>query len=110
MMTIEFSDIYSKYTDVVDKCKESGQPIYLTSGGQNELIVMDTASFKKREQELHTQQLILESFAARLAGEKNYSLEESKKLVNKRIRNKQWKHFTYEFAYDIIIAKGGSIW
>lgn len=89
MMTIEFSDIYSKYTDVVDKCKESGQPIYLTNDGQNELVVMDIASFKKREQELRAQQLVLEAFSARLVGEKNYSLEESKKLINKRIRNKE---------------------
>ena len=110
-MTIMASaDIRLKYNDVVDKCKESGQPIYLTKNGQGELVVMDIASFEKREQELRAQQLVLEAFAARLAGEKNYSLEESKKLINKRIQNKQWKHFTYEFAYDIIIAKGGPTW
>jgi prevent-host-death family protein len=82
------ADIRLKYNDVVDKCKESGQPIYLTKNGQGELVVMDIASFEKREQELRAQQLVLEAFAARLAGEKNYSLEESKQLINAIIEGK----------------------
>lgn len=85
-MTIMASaDIRLKYNDVVEKCKETGQPIYLTKNGQGELVVMDIASFEKREQEIKAQQLVLESFAARLAGEKDYSLEESQKLINKML-------------------------
>ena len=85
-MTIMASaDIRLRYNDVVEKCKESGQPIYLTKNGQGELVVMDIASFEKREQELQAQQLVLEAFAARLAGEKDYTLEESKNLINKLI-------------------------
>ena len=85
-MTIMASaDIRLKYNDVVEKCKESGQPVYLTKNGQGELVVMDIASFEKREQEIKAQQLVLESFAARLAGEKDYSLEESQRLINKML-------------------------
>ena len=82
------ADIRLKYNDVVKKCKESGQPIYLTKNGQGELVVMDIASFEKREQELRAQHLVLEALAARLAGEKMYSLQESKKLINKLIEGK----------------------
>lgn len=42
---------------------------------------------EKREQELRTQQLVLETFAARLAGEKNYDLEESKALISKLVED-----------------------
>ena len=88
-MTIMASaDIRLKYNDVVEKCKESGQPVYLTKNGQGELVVMDIDSFKRREQELKVQELILESVAARLAGEKDYSLEESKNLINKLIEGR----------------------
>ena len=80
------TDIRLKYDEVVKKCKESGQPVYLTKNGQGELVVMDIASFEKREQELQTQQLVLEAFSARLAGEKDYSLDESKNLINKMIQ------------------------
>lgn len=85
MRIMASADIRLKYNDVVEKCKESGEPIYLTKNGQGELVVMDIASFEKREQELHAQQLVLEAFAARLAGEKDYSMEESKNLINKLI-------------------------
>ena len=88
-MTIMASaDIRLKYNDVVEKCKESGQPVYLTKTGQGELVVMDIASFEKREQELHAQQLVLEALASRLSGEKDYSLDESKSLINKLIEGK----------------------
>jgi len=88
-MTIMASaDIRLKYNEVVEKCRESGEPIYLTKNGQGELVVMDIASFERREQELRAQQLVLEAFAARLAGDKDYSLEESKNLINSLIEGK----------------------
>ena len=88
-MTIMASaDIRLKYNDVVDRCRESGEPVFLTKNGQGELVVMDIASFEKREQELRAQQLVLEAFAARLAKEKDYSLEESKALINNLIEGK----------------------
>ena len=94
-MTIMASaDIRLKYNDVVDKCRESGEPVFLTKNGQGELVVMDIASFEKREQELRAQQLVLEAFAARLAKERDYSLEESKKLINNLIEGKWWKTIT----------------
>ena len=42
---------------------------------------------EKREQEMLAQQLVLEAFATRLAGEKDYDLEESKNLINKLIED-----------------------
>ena len=82
------ADIRLKYNEVVEKCRESGEPIYLTKNGQGELVVMDIASFEKREQEFRAQQLVLEALAARLAGEKDYSLAESKNLINSLIAGK----------------------
>lgn len=88
-MTIMASaDIRLKYSEVVEKCRESGEPIYLTRNGQGELVVMDIASFEKREQELMAQQMVLESYASRLAGAKDYSLEESMQMINKLIEGK----------------------
>ena len=89
-MTIMASaDIRLKYNDVVDKCKQTGQPIYLTKNGQGELVVMDIASFEKREQELRAQQLVLEAYAARLSGEKDFSIEESKNIIDELINSKR---------------------
>ena len=88
MTIMPSADIRLKYNEIVDKCRESGEPIYLTRNGQGELVVMDIASFEKREQELAAQQLVLEAYAATLAGAKDYSIEESMKMINKMIEGK----------------------
>lgn len=81
MIIMASADIRLNYNTVVEKCKESGEPIYLTKNGQGELVVMDIDSFERRQQQLDAQQLILEAYMARMTGEKSYSLEESKKLI-----------------------------
>jgi len=88
MIIMASADIRLKYNEVVNKCKESGEPIYLTKNGQGELVVMDLDSFQRKEQELHAQLLILESLAERLSGGKDYSLNESKELINNLIEGK----------------------
>ena len=50
--------------------------------------VSNIASFEKCEQELVAQQLVLGAYAARLAGAKDYSIEESMKMINKMIEGK----------------------
>ena len=89
MIIMASADIRQNYNNVVEKCKESGQPVYLTKNGQGELVVMDIGSFEKKEQELRAQQAVLESIAARMAGEKDYSLEEAKKIIYKMIGTKK---------------------
>lgn len=89
MIIMASADIRQNYNNVVEKCKESGQPVYLTKNGQGELVVMDIGSFEKKEQELRAQQAVLESIAARMSGEKDYSLEESKKIIYKMIGTKK---------------------
>ena len=89
MIIMASADIRQNYNNVVEKCKESGQPVYLTKNGQGELVVMDIGSFEKKEQELRAQQAVLESIAARMAGETDYSLEESKKIIYKMIGTKK---------------------
>lgn len=48
---------------------------------------MDITSSRKTKQELQVQQLVLEAFSARLTGEKDYSIEESKDIINKLIKD-----------------------
>ena len=88
MKIMSSADIRQRYNDVVSQCRDSGEPVYLTKNGQGELVVMDIDSFEKREQMIRAQELVLESIAARLFGEKDYSLEESRQLINSLIKGK----------------------
>ena len=88
MNIIASADIRLKYNDVVDLCKQSGEPVYLTKNGQGELVVMDIASFEKREKELRAQQIVLEAYAARLAGAKTFTNDEVKDIIDSLIEGK----------------------
>ena len=85
MTILASAEIRLNYNNVVEKCKETREPVYLTKNGQGELVVMDIESFEKREQELRAQQLVLEAFASRLSGDKDYSQEEAMKIIDQMI-------------------------
>ena len=85
MTILASAEIRLNYNNVVEKCKETREPVYLTKNGQGELVVMDIESFEKREQELRAQQLVLESYASRLSGEKDYSQKEAMKIIDQMI-------------------------
>ena len=82
MIIINYKDIDLKYNEILNKCKATGEPVFLMNNDQVDLVVMDVNSFKRREKKLCMQQLVLESYASRLAGENDYSLDESKELIN----------------------------
>ena len=82
------ADIRQNYNVVSKQCKETGQPIYLTKNGEGDLVVMDIATFEKERQVLKAQQLVLESIASRLSGEKSLSVNESKELVKAMLEAK----------------------
>ena len=82
------ADIRLNYNKIVEECKQTGQPIYLTRNGQGELVVQDIASYEKEKQELKAQQLVLEAFANRLAGAKPYSNDEALALFDNLVKAK----------------------
>ena len=86
MTILASADIRNNYNKVVEKCIETGEPVYLTKNGQGELVVMDIATFEKREQEFKAQQLILEAYASRLAGAIDYSQDEASDIIDKIIQ------------------------
>ena len=88
MTILASADIRNNYNGVVEMCKETGEPIYLTKNGQGELVVMDIASFERREQELRAQQMVLEALAGRLAGDPIYSHEQVMEMADKFINGK----------------------
>lgn len=85
MTKVDISSNKFNYEEIVKMCKEKGLPIYLSKNGKVELVAMDIESFEKREQELKAQQLVLEAYASRLSGEKNYSQKEAMEIIDRMI-------------------------
>ena len=85
-MTIRASaDIRTNYNAVIEECRQTGEPVYLTKNGQGEAVVMDIASFERREQILRAQQMVLEAYIDNLAGAKTFSSEEVKSMMDRLI-------------------------
>ena len=82
------ADVRLKYNEVINQCKETQQPIYLTRNGQGEAVIIDLSAYEKEKQELKAQQLVLESIASRLSGAKSLTVEESKDLVRAMLEAK----------------------
>ena len=85
MITFDSSKIKYCYYELVNKCKETNEPVYLLNNGQIELVAMDADSYKRREQQLNAQQLVLEAYASRLSLEKDYSQNEAMSIIDKMI-------------------------
>ena len=81
MKRISINHLQNNYGSVLEACKSSEEPIILTSGKNCDLVIMDIDTYFKREQNLNAQAMVLESYAKRLAGGKEYSLEESTRLI-----------------------------
>ena len=78
-------DIRTDYNCIIEECRQTGEPVYLTKNGQGDAVVMDIASFERREQILHAQQMVLEAYIDNLSGTKTFTTDEVKTVMNQII-------------------------
>lgn len=89
MKIIASAEIRTNYNAVIEECRQTGEPVYLTKNGQGEAVVMDIASFERREQILRAQQMVLEAYIDQLAGAKSFSTDEVRSMMNQIIDGEQ---------------------
>ena len=58
---------HSKYGEIAKMCKESGQPVYITTDGNEELAVMDIRSFKRLQRTLHIREQLLDALMKKVS-------------------------------------------
>ena len=58
---------HSKYGEISKMCKESGQPVYITTDGNDELAVMDIRSFKRLQRTLHIREQLLDALMKKVS-------------------------------------------
>jgi len=62
---------------------EVQEPIYITKNGEGDIVVMSIDSFEKREEIFRLKAKLDIAEKSRLAGETTYSIEESRKRLDK---------------------------
>lgn len=85
MIIHPFADIRTDYNSIIEECRQTGEPVYLTKNGKGDAVVMDVASFERREQILHAQQMVLEAYIDNLSGTKPFTTDEVKTVMNQII-------------------------
>lgn len=68
--------IRQNYNEIADLCRETEQPVYLTKNGEGDLVVMDIATFEKREKMMKLREELLAVEEDRIAGRKGCTVDE----------------------------------
>ena len=63
------------YNDIANLCRETSEPVYLTKNGEGDLVVMDIASFERREKMLALREKLISVEEDRLAGRTGVTLD-----------------------------------
>jgi prevent-host-death family protein len=88
MTIIASAEIRNNYNAVIDECRQTGEPVYLTKNGQGDAVVMDIETFERREQYFRAQQMVFEAYVDQFMGAKSYSVGEVTSIVNELLKAK----------------------
>lgn len=87
MTILPSTALRNQYNEVSEKCKATGEPIYLTKNGEGDLVVMSIEAFEKQQQLLALKEKLLDIELEQKNGAKSYSLEELDLALRKIIYN-----------------------
>jgi prevent-host-death family protein len=81
------TELRKNYNKIMDICRETGQPVFLTKNGEGDAVVMDFAVYKQKERDLETVALALEAeYDRKINGAKHYlTVEEFAKSLDEAI-------------------------
>jgi prevent-host-death family protein len=76
-MTIRPSaTIRQNYNEIADICRKTEEPVFLTKNGEGDLVVMDIATYNKREKMLKLREELLAVEEDRVMGRTGCTLDE----------------------------------
>ncbi len=87
MTILPSTALRNQYNEVSEKCKATGEPIYLTKNGEGDLVVMSIEAFEKQQQLLALKEKLLDIELEQKNGAKSYSIEELDLALRKIIYN-----------------------
>ena len=75
------ASIRNDYNGVLNLCRETSEPIYLTRNGEGDAVIMDIDTFNKREQMLRLREKLLEVEENRLLGKRGHTIAEADEIL-----------------------------
>ena len=69
------SDIRKNYNQIAEICRKQRTPVFLTRNGVGDTVIMDMATYNRREDDLATSERLLSAERARLTGTAGYTVD-----------------------------------
>ena len=85
MTILPSTSLRNQYNEISEKCKQSGEPIYLTKNGEGDLVVMSVESFEKQQALIKLKERLFDIELEQRSGAKYYSLDELDAALRKII-------------------------
>ena len=76
------AEIRWNYNEIAELCRSSKAPVYLTTDGEGDLVVMDIESFTRREKMLQLRENLLAVEEDRAASRKGCTIDELDRFLN----------------------------
>lgn len=93
--------IRQNYNEIADLCKKTEEPVFLTKNGEGDLVVMDIATYNKREKMLKLREELLAVEEDRMHGSKGYSVGEVAGMMRDAIKGAE------DHATEMSVAQKG---
>ena len=68
--------IRQNYNEIAELCRKTAEPVFLTKNGEGDLVVMDIATFNRREKILKLREELLAVEEDRMAGRSGCTVDE----------------------------------
>lgn len=86
MMIKPSAAIRKNYNEISELCKRSGEPVYLTKNGEGDLVVMDMATYARRESMLRLRESLVIAEEGRLQGNMGHSVNNVSSMMKAAVR------------------------
>jgi PHD/YefM family antitoxin component YafN of YafNO toxin-antitoxin module len=78
--------IRKNYNDIAELCRATKEPVYLTKNGEGDLVVMDLATYLRRESMLRLREDLLAAEEDRRKGKSGRSVKTVAALMRKAVQ------------------------
>lgn len=87
MTILPSTSLRNQYNEISEKCKKTGEPIFLTRNGEGDLVVMSIDAYEKQLSLIQLKERLLDIEFEQKNGAKSYSVNELDAALKRILSN-----------------------